>query len=234
MAGAGKKTFTAGETLTASDVNTFLMEQSVMYFAGTAARSSAIPTPSTGMTSYIGVTGTATIPQIETYTGSAWQTPYGITQLANVSFASASTVQVDNVFSSTYDNYLLSLDITASGSFVVATQLCLSGTPASGATDYRRQDTVGIGSTTTSTGSSTSSTSIGVARNTRTLITSTIGNPAKALATSFIGQQADLDSTFTIRSTAGYHILANAYDGIRLSGFTSGTGTLRIYGYRNS
>ena len=35
MAGAGKKTFTAGEVLTASDVNTYLMEQSVMYFGGT-------------------------------------------------------------------------------------------------------------------------------------------------------------------------------------------------------
>ena len=55
MAGAGKKTFTAGEILTASDTNTYLMEQTVMYFAGTAARASAIPTPSTGMTTYIGV-----------------------------------------------------------------------------------------------------------------------------------------------------------------------------------
>ena len=105
MAGAGKKTFTAGEVLTASDVNTYLMEQSVMVFGGTAARSSAIPTPSTGMTSYIGTTGTASIPQIETYTGSAWQTPYGMTLVANVPFTTASAVQVDNVFTSAYDSY---------------------------------------------------------------------------------------------------------------------------------
>jgi hypothetical protein len=108
MAGAGMKTFTAGEVLTSSDVNTYLMEQSVIYFGGTAARSSAIPTPSTGMTSYIGVTGTATIPQIETYTGSAWQTPYGLTQLAVASFAGASTLSINNVFDSTkYQNYLV-------------------------------------------------------------------------------------------------------------------------------
>ena len=67
MAGAGKKTFTAGETLTASDVNTFLMEQSVMVFGGTAARSSAIPTPSEGMTSYL-----TDIDLLETYNGSSW------------------------------------------------------------------------------------------------------------------------------------------------------------------
>ncbi len=105
MAGAGKKTFTAGEILTASDTNTYLMEQTVMYFAGTAARASAIPTPSTGMTTYIGTTGTASIPQLETYTGSAWQTPYGLTEVANVTTSSVTSVQINNCFTSAYENY---------------------------------------------------------------------------------------------------------------------------------
>jgi hypothetical protein len=48
-----KKTFTAGEVLTASDVNTFLMDQSVMSFAGTAARGSAIGTATEGMLTYL-------------------------------------------------------------------------------------------------------------------------------------------------------------------------------------
>lgn len=113
MAGAGKKTFTAGEVLTASDVNTYLMEQSVMNFAGTAARASAIPTPTTGMTSYIGVTGTASIPQIETYTGSAWQTPYGLTQVANVSFSAVSSIAIDNVFTSAYTNYQVFYNVSS-------------------------------------------------------------------------------------------------------------------------
>ena len=67
MAGLGKKTFTAGEVLTASDVNGYLMEQSVMVFGGTAARSSAIPTPSEGMTTYRTDTK-----QLEYYNGTAW------------------------------------------------------------------------------------------------------------------------------------------------------------------
>jgi hypothetical protein len=67
MAGAGKKTFTAGEVLTASDTNTYLMEQTVMVFGGTAARSSAIPTPSEGMVSY-----RTDIDIVETYNGSSW------------------------------------------------------------------------------------------------------------------------------------------------------------------
>jgi len=53
MAGQGKTTFIAGNILTASQVNDFLMDQSVMVFSGTAARGSAIPEPSEGMMSYL-------------------------------------------------------------------------------------------------------------------------------------------------------------------------------------
>jgi hypothetical protein len=49
---AGRKVFTAGEVLQAADVNDYLMDQSVMVFAGTAARGSAIPSPSEGMVTY--------------------------------------------------------------------------------------------------------------------------------------------------------------------------------------
>jgi hypothetical protein len=129
---AGKKTFTAGAVLTASDVNDYLMDQSVMYFGGTAARNSAIPTPTTGMTTYIGTTGTATIPQIETYTGSAWQTPYGQTLLATRDVTATSTVAFDNVFTSTYTNYI----VTVSGVSVTANNMMTmrfrqSGSPIS-------------------------------------------------------------------------------------------------------
>jgi hypothetical protein len=48
-----RKVFTAGEVLAASDVNSFLMDQSVMSFAGTAARGSAIGTATEGMVTYL-------------------------------------------------------------------------------------------------------------------------------------------------------------------------------------
>jgi hypothetical protein len=48
-----KKVFTSGEVLTATDVNSFLMDQSVMSFAGTAARGSAIGTATEGMLTYL-------------------------------------------------------------------------------------------------------------------------------------------------------------------------------------
>ena len=67
MAGAGFRTFAAGEVLTASNVNTYLMQQSVQNFAGTAARSSAVTSPSEGMVAYLQDTD-----QLSYYDGSAW------------------------------------------------------------------------------------------------------------------------------------------------------------------
>jgi hypothetical protein len=67
MAGSGYKVFTAGEVLTAANVNGYLMEQSVMVFAGTAARGSALGTAvSAGMVSYLTDTRT-----LQVY-GTAW------------------------------------------------------------------------------------------------------------------------------------------------------------------
>jgi hypothetical protein len=48
-----RKTFTAGEVLAASDVNSFLMNQMIMTFADSTARGSAIGTATAGMITYL-------------------------------------------------------------------------------------------------------------------------------------------------------------------------------------
>ncbi len=63
---AGRKVFVANEILSAADVNDYLMDQSIMVFSGTAARSSAIGTPTAGMVSYLTSTNT-----LQVY-GTAW------------------------------------------------------------------------------------------------------------------------------------------------------------------
>jgi hypothetical protein len=52
--GSGFKNFTGASILTASDVNNYFMEQSVMSFASTGARDSQIAAPETGMVAYVG------------------------------------------------------------------------------------------------------------------------------------------------------------------------------------
>jgi hypothetical protein len=68
MAGAGFKTFAVGEVLTATNTNTYLMQQTVMVFATSAARTSAIAAPSEGMVSYLSDSNTLWF-----YNGAAWE-----------------------------------------------------------------------------------------------------------------------------------------------------------------
>jgi len=49
---AGFKTFTAGAILTAADINSYLMEQSIPVFADATARAAAITSPTKGMFYY--------------------------------------------------------------------------------------------------------------------------------------------------------------------------------------
>lgn len=61
------KIFTAGSALPAADGNTYLMEQQLMVFGGTAARAAAIGTPVHGMFTFLTDSDTLTY-----YDGSDW------------------------------------------------------------------------------------------------------------------------------------------------------------------
>lgn len=72
MAGAGSKLFVSGDTLTAAQVNTYLMDQSIMRFATTAARDAAFggageATLAEGMFAYIDADDT-----LYFYDGAVW------------------------------------------------------------------------------------------------------------------------------------------------------------------
>ena len=90
-----RKTFIDGDVLPASDLN-LLMNQSVMTFATAAARTTALPTPTEGMVSYLEDTN-----QLFIYSGSAW-----------VAIATSST--------NSY-NLVQTLYYTSSGTFTKAT-----------------------------------------------------------------------------------------------------------------
>lgn len=68
MAGAGYKLFATGDVLTAAQVNTYLMQQTVMVFASSTARTTALSgVLAEGMVSYLQDTNS-----LEVYDGSAW------------------------------------------------------------------------------------------------------------------------------------------------------------------
>jgi hypothetical protein len=117
--GSGFKAFTAGAVLTASDVNNYLMEQSVMVFATAAARDAAI-TPEEGMVCFLN-TGDRT-EGLYTYTDGAWREAripvpgFSATKTAAQTIT-ANTFTVVTFNSETYDHG----NIFASNTFTVPT-----------------------------------------------------------------------------------------------------------------
>lgn len=135
---SGFRTFTAGEVLTASNVQNYLMDQSVMTFAGSAARSSAIGTANfeEGMTSYLKDTD-----KLEVYNGTNWvsvapTSSSGLTLISTTSFSSVSS-QTFTGLSSTYNHFRMIIKL--SGASAVAQEmrlkLSLNGT-ADGGNNY--------------------------------------------------------------------------------------------------
>jgi hypothetical protein len=100
-----REVFIAGQVLTADELNT-VSDQTVMTFAGTAARGSAIPSPTEGMTSYLD-----DLNRIEVYTGNAWGPVGTILQVV-------SAIKTDTF-------------TTSSTSFTAVTGLSASITPSS-------------------------------------------------------------------------------------------------------
>lgn len=72
MAGLGRKTFVAGDVLTAAQVQGFLQDQAIMVYSSTSARGTGIASPSEGMFVYLTDSNSLTF-----YDGADWST-YGI------------------------------------------------------------------------------------------------------------------------------------------------------------
>jgi hypothetical protein len=127
--GSGYKAFTAGEVLTASDVNNYLMEQSVMTFGGSAARSSAIGTANfeEGMVSYLTDTD-----KVEAYNGTNWvsvapTSTQGLTLINTTSFSGVSSQSINDVFSATYTNYQVLIEFRPSANAAIDLRFRVAG-----------------------------------------------------------------------------------------------------------
>jgi hypothetical protein len=235
MAGLGYKDFTAGAVLTAAQVDGYLMEQSVMNFAGTAARGSALSSvQSAGMMAHVGG-GTVTV-----YDGSAWQQVYpaqaGLVFVAGTAFSAVSSVSVNNCFTSTYDNYLVTVRVLGSTDENLNLRLRVGGTDASG-TNYRQQDLNITGASVAanlSLAAQYRAAAFGTANPTSGQIQ--FHRPNIAERTSMISHIVTGNSTTALYLPGCNHELATAYDGFSLlpQGGATVTGTVRVYGYRNS
>jgi hypothetical protein len=119
-AGLGYIEFATGDILTAATANGYLASQTVMVFASSAARASAITSPQEGMFSYLKDTNAT-----EYYTGSAW-TALGGGGGKVLQVVSATTSTPVTVASTTFTDTGLTATITPSSAsskiLVIASQ----------------------------------------------------------------------------------------------------------------
>jgi hypothetical protein len=255
--GLGRRTFAPGEVLTASNVMNYLQDQAVMNFAGTAARGSAIGTAiSEGMVSYINDTdslevyraiGTAApgwnpvafVSNVPTLGGLVPITPTSISVDSGsgsvatggeISFSGATAVRVNGVFTSTYKNYRVVANFSASGAADITFRARASGTDLAG-NNYMYAKANSASTTYSIQTYTTNGNLINLARvNGSGFWTATnfdINSPELAQTTQITGQW--VDGAFYGNCWASVLTLTQ-YDGFSIFGATI-TGTLKVYGY---
>jgi hypothetical protein len=230
-----RKVFEGFTPLDAEDVNEFLMDQSIMSFADSTARGSALPTPSDGMASWLQDSDSFTI-----YNGSSWQSlgfPPTLVFLGKETFSAVTSVSIDDVFSADYTNYKVILN--ALSATVDETSLRLrvraSGSDLTSTTyEFGRYDVGAGGAEDPGTNNSVVQTSC------------IIGQLANNLG---YGAQMDLYDPFTLSNTrinqvgvghslnfvGGIVIDTLSYDGLTVFCDSGNmTGTITVYGIRES
>jgi hypothetical protein len=236
--GSGFRTFTAGEVLTASNVQNYLMDQSVMTFGGSATRSSAIGTANfeEGMVSYLTDTD-----KLEVYNGTNWvsvapttSTPMGVL-INSTSFSAVSSQSINDVFSTTYKNYLMFVRLTGSTTMTLNYRFRVSGADNSNAS-YQRQALTALSSTVAG-GQGADQTTGRICANLATapsIIEASFFNPFETTATSGMFKTT---ISSTSGSLVGLDFCTIGHDGnISFTGLTllpstgTITGTAYIYG----
>ena len=149
-----------------------------------------------------------------------------------VTFSGASSLSLNGVFSSTYDNYLIMCEFTASGGISLSARMRLAGTDASTAT-YTRQGL--IGDTTSALATQTinaTSSLLAFGSTARNNFKFELFSPALAQRTTGIVYNAE--QAPALRINTFYHDVATAYDGITfITSAGTFSGTIGVYGYKD-
>jgi len=239
--------FTAGEVLTAANMN-ISAGTGVPVFATTITRDAGFggageKVLAEGQLCYLSSTNV-----VQYYDGAAWatvgpSTTSGLVYITGASFTTAATVSfASGIFTSTYKNYLVQLDITAtSADQVLSLRVNNAGTPRTAANYYGAKQDVTSGATVAATGTSAgTSFNFGGVRNAfpNSGFTISVYNPtdaAKSTTLAYYGIGANNSGGLIAYITGGALYDANeANDGLTF--FVAGTitGFYRVYGLSES
>jgi hypothetical protein len=235
-AGLGYVEFATGDVLTAAAANGYLASQVVMVFASSAARTSAIASPQEGMISYLKDTNST-----EYYSGSAWTAiggggASGFTFISRSTFSNVATVDIDNIFSNTYETYQIVIEniYGTNVSDDLAIQLRYAGPTTETAGYYGKTASLDVSYGVTNNNNASSVQALMDIRNTAgqsssgSFFINNVGNASEnpiGYLVGFSGGQLSVN-------TAGfYQITARTYTGLRFLGVGGNiTGNISVYG----
>ena len=160
----------------------------------------------------------------------------GLVHINTTTFTSAASVSVDNVFTATYDNYLMLIFFTASGQTGLSMRLRASGTDDTGANyqfqEFESQSTVNTGTRLTG---QTSASLGGTGADPGSHNTTQFFAPFLSQRTGYKSESYMTISGAYIRDDYGQMTVTTSFDGFTLiPGSGTFSGTLRVYGYKNS
>jgi len=157
----------------------------------------------------------------------------GLTLINTTTVTSQSTVSFNNVFSATYQNYMIMVAATFTSDIVTTMRLRVGGVDTVG-TDYENQFLKALHTTVSAsrfTGDNTWNYGSASAGNTA-FASITLTNPFAAARTSFVASGVRQGPELDLR--AGQHTSSTSFDGISfLASSGTFTGKIRIYGVQN-
>jgi len=160
----------------------------------------------------------------------------GLRHIATESFSAVSSVSLNGVFTSAYQNYLIKVTFTGSTSGEFGMRLRAGGSDASGNNyNYQRSDATA----TTLVGNRYTSQSkwfnLGLTATALLWVEMNLYRPQESVTTAFSAISGrDVSSSVDSSFLVGGHTLTDSYDGMTLLFVQNATGVVRIYGYQNS
>jgi hypothetical protein len=224
------KVFTNGSVLNASEINDNLMNQSVIVFSNAAARTAAITSPVEGQMTYLEDTN-----NYENWDGSSWVNFFGLRKISSTSFTAASVVNIDNVFTSQYENYKICFYANSAGAPGFTFLRFRSGGVTNSSANYingtSRMNSAGVYSSGAI--SNTATTSNLIIDNTagNRIVTFDLFRPQMSSVTLGSGSFFSAGGLFLGWCFPGYNA-TDQFDGFAIAQDTSNfTGKIDVYGY---
>jgi hypothetical protein len=182
----------------------------------------------------VGTNGYGLVADSTAATGLAWKQE-GLTLITSTAFSGATSVAVDNCFTSTYSNYVIEVVVTSGSGGAAQINMQLRAGGANNSTsNYNNAGSAFTYAGATDTTATASGTFWFAMRTNGSNWAGRLNlyNPQAAQNTWYLGQYADTSQT---GYRGGYFNAATQFDGFTLvnSGATNIAGTIRVYGMAN-